>query len=83
MIPVWLRIWKFLDEKHSVESISEVMRQLKLSPSRVYDNIFFLDEVGIINIIKSNRGKTITVNQKFFTTRSYFLDIYNAYEKRE
>ena len=81
MIPAWLRIWKFLDEKNSAESVSKIMRALEMSPVSAYDGVIFLDELGLVNILQSSTMKEITPTQKFYSTKSVFQDVYDVYAK--
>ena len=81
MIPIWLQIWKYLDVNKSVSSVSLLMQELKISPVSAYENVIFLEELGIINVLSTTKGKVLTANEKFFSTRSVFKDIYDTYER--
>jgi len=82
MVPVWLRMWKYFEKHKSVDSISQLMRDLELSPNSCYDNVSFLDELGLITIHSTGKGKVITANQKFYSTYSNFKELYNTYNKK-
>ena len=81
MIPIWLQIWKYLDVNKSVSSVSLLMQELKISPVSAYENVIFLEKLGVINVLLTTKGKAITANQKFFSTRTVYKNIHDTYER--
>ena len=79
-IPAWLKVWMFLDEvNRDLNTIYECTKTSDLSPAGAYEGAAFLEELGLINLIREGRRVNVVRTQKFFVTRTVFKDVLDCY----
>lgn len=73
---VWLKIWNFLDENPSINSLVDISRNLKISYPSVLKNIKVLEKVGYVNVIGNRSKKSVVKTKKFTETRKNIRELY-------
>ena len=72
----WMKIWRFLDENDSVDSLMEIARSLKISYPSVIEGVKVLEDVGYVNVIGNRSKRSVIKTQKFVETRNNIFELW-------